>query len=205
MMKADGMNSKIYSISDWIMKLAYLNLLWIGFTLLGAVLFGIFPATVSMFTITRKWLMRDMDLPIFKTFWQTYRKEFLRTNLLGLILLIMGFVLYIDLKFFQNIAQPMLQPLSYLLIILLIVYFAVVLYIFPVYVHYDFKLLEHIKYSLIMAIGKFFQTIIMMISSFILYYIFFYVPGLIPFFGGSLFSLILMWIASKSFPQMDRP
>lgn len=42
-----------YQVFTWIARLAYLNLLWIGFSVLGLGIF-VFLATVSMFAITRK-------------------------------------------------------------------------------------------------------------------------------------------------------
>ncbi|WP_084028990.1 YesL family protein [Bacillus sp. J33] len=62
------------------MRLVYLNLLWIAFSLLGIVLFGFFPATAAMFSVVRKWIMGETDVRVFKEFWQTYRKEFWKAN-----------------------------------------------------------------------------------------------------------------------------
>jgi uncharacterized membrane protein YesL len=60
------------------MKLAYLNLLWIVFSVGGLIVFGSIPASVSLFTIVRKWLInKETDLPIFHTFFQNYKNEFL--------------------------------------------------------------------------------------------------------------------------------
>ena len=57
-----------YRFCEWVMRLAYLNLLWIGFTLAGAVIFGLAPATAAMFAVTRQWTLGKTDVPVFQTF-----------------------------------------------------------------------------------------------------------------------------------------
>lgn len=58
----------IYHISNWIMRLAYVNFLWILFTLAGFIVFGFFPATIATFAVVRKWIFDTTDIPIFTTF-----------------------------------------------------------------------------------------------------------------------------------------
>src|SRR5690625_362565 len=97
-----GLFGSIYRGSEWIMRLAYLNILWIAFSLMGLVVFGLFPATVSMFAVTRKWVMGDTEIPIFKTFWASYKTEFKQANIVGYIILVIGFFLYFDFLFDQS-------------------------------------------------------------------------------------------------------
>lgn len=66
--------NKIYSLSNWIVKICYVNLLWGIFMLVGLIVFGFFPATVALFTVCRKWVLGDRDVPIFSTFWSAYKK-----------------------------------------------------------------------------------------------------------------------------------
>lgn len=42
---------------EWIMKFAYLNILWLGFTLLGVGLFGFFPATMASFILLKRFVV----------------------------------------------------------------------------------------------------------------------------------------------------
>src|SRR5690625_7886567 len=93
------LTGRFMKVCEVISRMAYVNLLWIFFTILGLGVLGIIPATVSLFTITRKWVMSEQDIPVFKTFWQTYRKEFIKSNMLGVILFEIVFLLYIDLAF----------------------------------------------------------------------------------------------------------
>ncbi len=57
-----------YRFAVWVTKFAYLNLLWIAFSLLGLGLFGLFPATAAMFAVVRKWINGEKDIPVFHVF-----------------------------------------------------------------------------------------------------------------------------------------
>lgn len=81
----------IYNLCKWITHFAYLNLLWIIFTLIGGVILGIIPSTVAMFAIARKTAMGEEDISVIKTFWSTFRTEFIRANGLGLKITLIGF------------------------------------------------------------------------------------------------------------------
>ena len=52
----------------WVMRLAYLNVLWILFSLAGLVVFGLMPATAAMFTVAREWAKGNTDAPVFSVF-----------------------------------------------------------------------------------------------------------------------------------------
>src|SRR5699024_1499262 len=82
-----SMNSKLYNILEWITKFAYVNLLWFVFTLAGGIILGFYPATVAMFAMVRDWLRGKSDLPVLKTYWNYYKTDFFKSNLLGLIFL----------------------------------------------------------------------------------------------------------------------
>ncbi|WP_279326382.1 YesL family protein [Bacillus litorisediminis] len=92
-------------------RLVWTNLLWMAFTIMGAGVFGIMPATVAMFTVTRKWKLKEFDFSIRKLFIATYKREFVRSNIIGLIFSIIGVLLYIDLK----IAEAMQGTFSVIL------------------------------------------------------------------------------------------
>ncbi|MEK5444962.1 YesL family protein [Fredinandcohnia sp. FSL W7-1320] len=199
----EGLIWKIYRIAESIARILYINLLWVAFSLLGVIVLGFFPATAAMFSVVRKSMLGEKDIPIFKTFWQYYKTEFIQSNLLGLALVLIGAVLYVDLRFFQSSDSIITLALSYLFLFLLLVYFAVVLYIFPVFVHYQFKTLEYIKYALIMAVGRPFQTLFMIVGCLLVLTLLRMVPMLMLYFGGSLLCYVLMWKSIKSFPKEE--
>ncbi|WP_183041218.1 YesL family protein [Salipaludibacillus neizhouensis] len=200
-MESTGVVGGIYKVCEWIMKLAYINILWGLFSLLGLVIFGFFPATVAMFTLIRK-LLSNEDVPTFRTFWTTYKKEFKKSNSLGLVLVIIGFIFYIDLEFLRQ-STGFLHLLYIPFLIMSLVYILIVLYIFPVYVHYDLKLLQVIKNAFFIMLLYPIYTIIAILISLVALYLMIKIPSLIVLFSGSIFSLIIMSCANLSFNKND--
>src|SRR5699024_2683932 len=99
--KMDSFAMGAYRFSVWLTRLAYLNLLWIAFTIIGLGIFGFMPATTAMFAIARKWLHGEVDIPITKTFWQQYKASFFQTNILGLLLGGVGYLLVVEFRILQ--------------------------------------------------------------------------------------------------------
>lgn len=189
---------------DWVLKLLILNILWVMFTLVGLIIFGFFPATVALFAVMRKLVMQRDDVPIFKLFWNTYKLEFVKSNLLGAIILPIGAILFVDLYILRQLDPSMWNQLLIIIaFVLIVVYMAFSTYMFPVFVHYDSNLKGYIKYSIILVIGRPFHTMFMIVSIVCLMYLFWWIPGLIPVFGLSIFALLVQIIASMSLPKIE--
>ncbi|MBT2757814.1 YesL family protein [Mesobacillus foraminis] len=199
-----GLMSAFYRISEWIMRFAYLNILWIFFTLTGLIVLGIFPATVAIFAVNRKWVMGETDIPVFETFWSTYKTEFLKSNLLGLTLIAIGCILYMDYRIIMDSASEIGKIFFIPLLVFIFLYSLLLLYVFPLFTNYDIKIFQVIKTSLIMMVLYPLSTIMMVISCVIVYYVMNLVPGLILFFGLSSLSFLLTWCAHYAFAKNQK-
>jgi uncharacterized membrane protein YesL len=203
-MRSGWLEGRIYGICEWITRLAYVNILWGLFTLVGAIFLGVAPATVALFTVVRKWLLfSDNDVPIFKTFFNTYKKEFLRANKIGLFIGLVTYILYIDFLYIANVRETFQLVFSVFLFIMLVFYAITLLYIFPIYVHYELRFLQYIKYSFFIGMANPLMTLTMFLSIILLTVLFIYIPGLIPFFSVSLVSVVLMWCALRGFRKIE--
>jgi uncharacterized membrane protein YesL len=202
-MERNRLLTGIYNLCKWITHFAYMNILWVLFTLLGGVVFGIIPSTVAMFAIARKTAMGEEDIPVFKTYWGTYRSEFLRSNLLGLILTVMGLVWYFDLHFFRQFEGSIYTLMNFAMMMLGMVFFILLIYVFPVYVHYDLKLYQYLTYALKIGFLRPSSVVFMFVGTICTYYFLIYLPGLIPLFGITFFVYFNMWIAYKSFQNIE--
>jgi uncharacterized membrane protein YesL len=202
-MEMNRLLTGIYNLCRWITHFAYLNILWILFTLVGAVVLGIVPSTVAMFVVARKTAMGEEDIPVFKTFWRTYRSEFIRANGLGLLLTAIGLIWYFDLHFFRQYDGTFFTIMNYLMMMIGMVYFILLLYIFPVFVHYDLKIYQYVTHALKIGFLKPMTIVFMLVGSLCTYYFLIYLPGLIPIFGISFYVYFNMWVAYKSFENMD--
>jgi uncharacterized membrane protein YesL len=202
-MEMNRLLTGIYNLCRWITHFAYLNILWILFTLVGAVVLGIVPSTVASFAVARKTAMGEEDVPVFKTFWKTYRSEFIRANGLGLLLTAIGLVWYFDLHFFRQYDGTFFTIMNYLMMMIGMVYFIMLLFIFPVFVHYDLKIYQYVTHALKIGFLKPITIVFMLVGSLCTYYFLIYLPGLIPIFGISFFVYFNMWVAYKSFENID--
>lgn len=203
-MQTGGLMSGFYNISVWISRFVYVNLLWGLFTFVGLVIFGFFPATAAMFAVTRKWVMGETDVPVFKTYWKSYKTEFLKSNILGIILVVIGYILFIDIRFFQSTDIGILQILYIPLLIVTFVFSLALLYVFPIFVHYDIKLHLVLKNSFFLMIMNPLSTMMMIAGLIIIYYMMMLVPGLILFFTGSTVAFVLMFSAYRAISKVEQ-
>lgn len=202
-LQMNGIVGGFYKISEWIMKLAYLNLLWLMFTILGLLIFGLFPATSAMMTVIRKLIMGETDIPVFKTFFTSYKKEFMKSNVIGLIMVVIGYFLYVDLSIVRE-ANGVLSLLYFPLVMIFLGYLLTLFYVFPIIVHYDTKIIQAIRNSFLIMLMNPISTILMVIGSTSIYFLMTTIPGLIPFFCGSLFSFVIMWSALLAFSKIEK-
>jgi uncharacterized membrane protein YesL len=187
-------------------NLFLLNMLWVVFSFLGLFVLGVFPATAALFAVTRKLVMapQPQEVPILKLFWNTFKVEFFKANFLGYVVSLVGVILYINLRVLQQLDSSHLHhSLMIVTLLITLVYLLTSIYLFPVFVHFELKMVQYLKYSLFLAIGRPIQTIIMIIGLGVVLFLFLQIPGLIPVFGVSLLSLVIMKIASLSFPKKD--
>lgn len=196
--------NQAYSATEWITKFAYLNLLWLGFSLLGLVVLGFFPATISMFTVIRKWLMGETDIPIFQTFWKTYRTEFLRSNGLGVVVVVISGLIILDIVFVKSSGASFTSAIQIPLYMLMFAVVMTLLYLFPVYVHYELKPIQLIKNSFLIMLIHPIENIVMISGIVAAVLVVKFIPGLGFFFGGSITAAIMMAAGYLAFKKMEK-
>lgn len=199
-----GFVSGYYRFAVWATRLAYLNILWIAFTILGLGIFGIIPATVAMFAVTRKWVHRETDIPIFKTFWESYKKEFIQANILGIILFLIAYLLVIQFNILYHQESLMYKLASFSIVALMILYAIIITYFFPIFVHFDLRTFDYIKWPFIIGIVHPILTIVLIVGIGILVNILLTtIPAMLFFFGGSGISYIVMYGVNLTFSKYE--
>jgi uncharacterized membrane protein YesL len=194
---------KLFTVCEWIMRLAFANLLWILFSVAGLLVFGIMPASVALFTLVRKWQMKETDIPVWRTFLTVYRQEFKRSNGLGLCLSLSGAFLLIDFLYLRTVDGALQLALLVPLIIIATFYITAVLYIFPVYVHYDIKMIDYLKNAFFLGVLNFHITLLMLVSLTAVIFLILYQPALVPFFSAVSIAWILMFGGIYSFNRLE--
>ena len=123
-----------HSFGVKLLKIIYLNFLWLFFSAIGLFVFGLFPATIALFTITRQ-LLLDIEKPITQTFWNSYKSEWLKGNGYAVLSYIFLFILAID--FYAIYTVHALHILLIPTFIVAFIIFGTLFFLFPVYVHFN--------------------------------------------------------------------
>ena len=202
-MQTSGVMSGLNQLLEWITRLVFLNLLWIFFSLIGLVIFGFFPATAALFAVVRRWALGDMDIPILGTFWDSYKKEFIKSNLLGLLIVTSGIVLVIDYLFLQQASETIINLLYIPFLIVTLIMTCMLLYIFPMYAHYDMNVLQIIKNSFFVMIMNPLSTIVILVGSLGLFFLLSFAPPLMIICSGNILALAITKPANTAFNKIN--
>lgn len=199
----DSFFGKVYVGIEWFVKIVYLQLVFILFTIAGLGVLGIFPALAALMAIIRQWLKGTTDQNVFKTFYSYFRQYFLKGNLLGYFLTILTSSLALYIYWFSQIDHLIANILLFIVFFLLL--FILILWLFwlPVLVHYELKGFQHFKFSLLIGLMRPFHTISLILLGVFIYYLSRLIPGLLPIASVSLLAIGWMAIASNAFKKFD--
>lgn len=217
-MEFRGLMGGFYRISEWIMRLSVTNLLWIitafpvfffvlnlfvaetpeqvqSFLVAIAVLspFTLFPSTSAMFALARKWVTGDADAPLLKTFFRSYKENYLQSMLGGLFFMVLLMILFFNFRFYSTQTGYM-ALLTYLFIALSVMAALAMFNFFCIIVHLHMKTLQLFKNSLLITIGQPIRTVLIGASAlFVLYISLTQITFLLPFFTGSIIATVTFW------------
>ncbi|GIN70736.1 hypothetical protein J14TS2_12110 [Bacillus sp. J14TS2] len=191
-------------VLEWITRLAYLNILWIFFSAVGLIAVGLFPATAATFSVARKWARGQTDVAIFKTFCRAYKKEFMKSNILGYLSFVVGYILYLDFAYLIVSPSNMTAILTIPFLIIGFIYVLTLFYVFPTFVHYDQKLLKVIKSSFFVMMINPLPTLIMLIGTFGIGFILWRFQGLAIFFSMSVLAIVITMPAQRAFAKIKQ-
>lgn len=199
----DGFLGGFYRFGEIVLLLLYVNVLWIIFSLLGLGVLGVGPSTIAMYTVFRRWSMGETDVPVFTTFWKAFKENFFQANALAIILIVMGYMLYVNRNYFQLDGVWFSIIIRYMILIVSLIYIVMFIYIFPIFVHYENTFVNHFKNSILLAIYHPIRTIYALAALFTLYYLFATLPVFIFLMGPSLVSFVMMWISYRTFLRVE--
>ena len=168
----------------------------IVYTLVCLPIVTIGPATSALYYATVKSIRRDRSYPI-KEFFKAFKRDFKQSFVVGLILVVVGVILYVDVKFAINFINNSLTYMRYLYLIIGIVVSFIAVYIFPLISRFSLKLSELFKLSFYLALRHLLTTVvsvILLFGSFVLVYI---SAGLTMIFVPVLVNLLISIMMEK--------
>ncbi|WP_052000632.1 YesL family protein [Gracilibacillus boraciitolerans] len=135
-----GLAGAVYQITLWIARFAFLNILWVIFTLIGLIICGAFPATVAAYHVSRQWV-QGKSISIFSEYLSEYKKCFIHANILGWstappVFLTVLLALRLAVISQSQYSSIFVMIFSFLFLIISIY----IIFLLPVYTHYNVKL-----------------------------------------------------------------
>ncbi|MCR6108160.1 DUF624 domain-containing protein [Salipaludibacillus agaradhaerens] len=181
-----------------------LNALWIGFTVLGLGVFGLFPSTVSLFSISRKWIQGDEELPLFKSFASYFKDVFVKANLVGWSAGGIGAVLYLNYRLIRHAGAdvPLLVTVSFIIIVIFFMLMGVSA--IPVSVHFTGGLIELFKKTAMFVFGRLHIACLFVMIVWAAIHFSLAFPTIILFFSGSVVSYLIMWFFIRTLHKLEK-
>lgn len=231
-MEMKGAMGGLYKVTEWITRIAFTNILWVLCTspflfvlftkflmfiqipeahneqiLLNWVLailtpFLVFPATSAMFTVVRKWVMGDPDIPIFKTFFRGYKENYKQSMLGGIVYTLLFVIMYIDYTVYMTQFKNF-QIVGMVMLVLLLVLFVSMFNFFSMTVHYEMKTRHLLKNAVLLTLIRPFRVFSTLAGSAVLVFIGMKMPALFIIFLFSLMALLAFFNFYATFLKMQ--
>lgn len=202
-MTVHRITDRMIKVCDTVYLLAYLNILWFIFTLLGLVILGIAPSTVAMISILKERLDKNEATKIFSTFFHNYKLAFKKSNQIGIIILVSLLLLSCDIMIVSKL-DGMIQ---YVILTSVIVLFTLIsfmlVYIFPLIVWTEMTIVKYLQTALLLAIGFPRQSILALSSCCTILTVSLLIPAIGIFFLGSGMSYLCLIFTAKVFDKVQ--
>ena len=178
--------NKFWMFMDKIMNLCVIGFLWLLFSL-PVVTAG--AATTALFSYTLR-MTQNEEGYIFKSFWNSFRENFVRSTMLWLCVAGIGLFLAVDLYACQFLPFGTSVRLGVRIVLARIgfVYFLTVLYVFPLTSAFSISFKKTVMDALIMSVGNLYVSVTILV----IYGIFAVVSWFVP-------VLFMVWFALASY------
>lgn len=175
-------------------KFLFLSLLWVIFCI---PIITIFSATAAMFGVVREWTLKN-DIPLFSTYLSFFKSNFKNSLIIECIWLFLGAILVFDLMFLSHASQVLQMVLYIVTIIVSLIFSFTSVYLFPVMVHFETSLIGIMRNSLLLGMGHFVRSIVILL--FILTTLFFvYIFPPLIFILASPLAYLIYRLCHRSF------
>lgn len=195
-------SARAYSFFDTAVWIAGLNLLWIGFTLLGCGVFGVGPSTAAAQILVRK-RTRGEAAPLVRGFAAEYARNFGKANFLAIPVMAISVALALNWNYFSAADGLIPQLMKAGIFIAAIFLAGAACYVFPMFARYELPLPQYLLMSSRFAVRHLAGTVILLFVSAAVVYASTIVPGLIPFFSIGAWLFLTGWLCDRFFTAND--
>ncbi|MCK0473209.1 YesL family protein [Halalkalibacter sp. APA_J-10(15)] len=202
-MQLGAFSGAIFAFCTWFYRLAFINILWILFTVLGLGILGFFPATIALLSTLRQYI-NQQEVAIFSTFWSYYKQEFIKSNKIGAFIIIIALILFSHIQFFRTTDIAVSELLYISSIIVSCFYFLVICYFLYSYVEFEIHVKTHIKNSLLIAIYSPLASLYIIFGFCAVYFANAFIPSLSIFFSVSILGLVILSSAKLAYRKIEK-
>lgn len=199
----ENVMNKFNLISEWVMNLFILQVLWIGGTLGGGIVFGLFPATIALYASLRKLNCPEAEFSLFRYFVETYKENFKESLIIGLWYVLAAIIGFIYSQFISQTTNSWLAYTHIFMYLILFLIGLLLLYIIPVYVHYEVKLRNLVKTSFFIMLVNMKWNLPLILTLVAVSLIFIRFSVVFLFFGVSLPAFIVLYYCLRAFDYYD--
>ncbi|BCA86298.1 hypothetical protein EsVE80_18210 [Enterococcus saigonensis] len=197
------MVNKIYEVFNRIYYLMKLNGLWLLFTLLGGVIFGVIPATIALYACMRQQIRYESENHLFQMFKKYYVENFRRSLLFSAVFIAIGLFFFGETVVLANVGNGNLLLEIAIKVTRLLMLLGVAMF-FPIFAHFDVTgvktILQPVLFLLICPLEVIYMVLIFIVVSLL----FAISPLLIIFIGVSLPAYGMSHVMLKKFERLEK-
>lgn len=130
--------ARAYYFFDALTWIALLNVAFIGFTVLGGIIFGFSPALIAASGLVRR-RAKGETFRIFPAFWKSWKTELVPANILLLPVAVVLAGLTSSWQFFRTAPDNLSSTLAALILAVMAICLTVVSVLIPMVNHYDIR------------------------------------------------------------------
>ncbi|MVA75400.1 DUF624 domain-containing protein [Auraticoccus sp. F435] len=198
---AEHWTLRLHAVCSTVAVMALLNVLWLAFTLLGAVVLGIAPATVAAAHCVRERTAGRLHRPV-STFARTWRAELVGANLALLpqllLLVVLGWNYVAYSAAGPAASAPRLATLAALLLVV-----TVGCWLPGMYVHYDMPRRRFLLTALRFTLAKPIPSVLQLFVLAVLGYLSYRLPPLLPAVSVGAWLYLSTWLALRFFAENE--
>lgn len=188
----------LFGVLDVVVKLAYANLLWLGTTALGLVVFGLWPATVALFAAIDD-LILHREPVTWRSFLARARAEIVRASLVGWLLAATCFVLAFYLVAAWNQPSVVVRMLQGGLLVLVVLYLCGLLYLLPAMLRTEVRGRKLVTLAGYLVLGRPLHTLsLAVVPAALVVVMVFVVPAALIFFAASAPAYVVLVVAGHA-------
>lgn len=196
---AEEKNNFLMDIFQWVTRLFYLNILWLVGCLLGLIVAGIGPATISLFETLKEVSWKNNEVPLTKHFIKIYKKQWRVINKWMILLYAMVLFFWIDYRLIVLFSSnTLIFKIVYPLFILLVSIVTItILYFFVFYTNFNLTTFKKIENSLLLSFSSPLQSLFIILFLVLHYNLILHWPFIFIFFLASLPAFIIVLALKK--------